>query len=76
MSQSTSFLSKWSNIRYWCQDESRMGRHTVQRRKLTAKGIKPKGIVQWDFLYLWLYGLVEPTTGTSFFYEFTHLDPV
>ncbi|MBD1839782.1 IS630 family transposase [Coleofasciculus sp. FACHB-64] len=53
-----------------------MGLHTVQRRKLTGKGIKPKGTVQWDFLYLWLYGLVEPTTGTSFFYEFTHLDTV
>lgn len=76
MSQSTSFLSQWSTIRYWCQDESRMGLHTIQRRKLTGKGIKPKGTVQWDFLYLWLYGLVEPTTGTSFFYEFTHLDTV
>jgi hypothetical protein len=46
MSQSPSFLSQGSNIRYWCQDESRMGLHTVQRRKLTAKGIKLKGIVQ------------------------------
>jgi len=46
MSQSKSFLSQWSTIRYWCQDESRMGLHTVQRRKLTGKGIKPKGIVQ------------------------------
>lgn len=53
-----------------------MGLHTVQSRKLTGKGIKPQGTVQWDFLYLWLYGLVEPTTGISFFYEFTHLDTV
>jgi hypothetical protein len=26
--------------------------------------------------YLWLYGAVEPLTGASFFYEFTHLDTV
>lgn len=25
---------------------------------------------------MWLYGLVEPTTGESFFFEFTHLDTV
>jgi hypothetical protein len=37
-------------------------------------GIKPQGKVQWDFTYLWLYGAVEPLTGASFFYEFTHLD--
>jgi hypothetical protein len=28
------------------------------------------------FTYLWLYGAVEPLTGASFFYEFTHLDTV
>jgi len=53
-----------------------MGLHTIKRRKLTGKGIKPKGIVQWDFVYLWLYGIVEPLTGKSFFYEFTHLDTI
>ena len=61
-------------MRYWSQDESRMGLHTIQRRKLTRKGIKPQGKVQWDFTYLWLYGAVGPVTGASFFYEFTHLD--
>jgi len=25
---------------------------------------------------MWLYGAVEPLTGESFFYEFTHLDTV
>ena len=25
---------------------------------------------------MWLYGAVEPLTGASFFYEFTHLDTV
>lgn len=63
-------------MRYWSQDESRMGLHTIQRKKLTGYGIKPQGKVQWDFTYVWLYGAVEPLTGASFFYEFTHLDTV
>jgi len=53
-----------------------MGLHTIKRRKLTGSCIKPKGIVQWDFVYLWLYGIVEPLTGKSFFYEFSHLDTI
>ena len=32
--------------------------------------------MQWNFIYLWLYGAVEPLTGEGFFYEFTHLDTV
>ena len=39
-------------------------------------GIKPIGKHQWLFKYLWLYGLIEPQTGESFFYEFSHLDTV
>jgi transposase len=76
LSQSESFLKQWKKARYWSEDESRMGLHTIQRRKLTARGIKPQGKVQWDFIYLWLYGAVEPLTGEEFFYEFTHLDTV
>ena len=63
-------------MRYWSEDESRMGLHTIRRRKLTGFGIKPQVQVLWDFTYLWLYGAVEPLTGEGFFYEFTHLDTV
>lgn len=66
----------WLKLRYWCQDESRMGLHTMRGKLLTLKGVKPKGKVQWAFQALWLYGLVEPLTGESFFYEFCHLDTV
>lgn len=38
--------------------------------------MQPVGIEQWQFEYLWLYGLVEPQTGESFFYEFCHLDSI
>ena len=48
----------------------------MSRRKITAKGVKPIGVEQWKFLYRWLYGLVEPLTGESFFWEFTHLNSV
>ena len=41
---------------------------------ITACGVKPVGLYQWLFEYLWIYGLVEPKTGDSFFYEFGNLD--
>lgn len=51
-----------------------MGLKTIQRRKITAKGVKPIGVVQWQREAFDLYGLVEPKSGESFFYEFSHLD--
>jgi transposase len=53
-----------------------MGLHTIQRIKLTGSGIKPQVQVQWNFIYWWLYGAVDPLTGEEFFDEFTHLDTV
>lgn len=70
----TSRLEEPAKIRFWCQDETRIGLKTITGRLITSKGIKPKGKNQWIFKYLWLYGLVEPATGNSFFYEFSHLD--
>jgi hypothetical protein len=28
---------------FWCSDETRLGLHTIQRRKLTLRGVKPVG---------------------------------
>lgn len=67
-------VNKMKNVRYWCQDETRLGLKTIERRKLTLKGIKPRGIYQWQFDYYYIYGLVEPLSGHSFFYEFTNLN--
>lgn len=67
-------VSQYSSVSFWCQDESRFGCHTIVRDKITLKGIKPIGNFQYKFQYLWLYGLIEPRTGRSFFYEFSHLD--
>jgi hypothetical protein len=36
--------------------------------------VKPIGETQWKRDCFWLYGVVEPLSGFSFFYEFSHLD--
>ncbi len=61
-------------IRYFAQDESRFGLKTMIGRLITACGIKPIGKWQWLFKAFWLYGAVEPATGESFFWEFSHVD--
>jgi DDE superfamily endonuclease len=63
-------------VRYWCQDETRLGLKTIQRRKITAPGVKPIGQVQWQREATYLYGIVDPLSGEPFFYEFSHLDSV
>lgn len=51
-----------------------MGLNTITRRLLTLPGVKPIGPIQWQFKAFYLYGVVEPLTGESFFLEFSHLD--
>lgn len=69
-------LKKYSKVSFWCSDETRMGLHTIQRRKLTLCGVKPEGKQKWDFDYFWLYGAIDPKEGRSLFFEFSHLDKV
>lgn len=63
-------------VRYWCQDESRFGLITLTGRVITLKGVKPEGRVGWQRQNFYLYGVVEPTTGASFFWQFSHLDSI
>lgn len=56
-------------IRLFSQDESRFGLITVQRRRITRKGVKPLGVFQQKFESFYLYGAVEVSTGESFFQE-------
>lgn len=51
-----------------------MGLHTITGRLLTLKGVKPHGLTQWQRDNFYLYGVVEPVTGDSYFYEYSHLD--
>jgi transposase len=61
---------------YWCTDESRWELKTLTGHMLTLRGVKPMARVQWPRDAFWLYGAVEPLTGQSFFYRFSHLDAV
>lgn len=67
-------LGLTGQVRFFCGDETRIGLKTISGRKITARGVKPKGKVQWQFQATYLYGIVEPATGEYFFYEFTHFN--
>ncbi len=68
-------ILRWSGqVRFFCGDETRLGLKTLGGRKITAKGVKPVGQVQWQFQATYLYGIVEPKTGEHFFFEFSHLN--
>jgi|SRR5215813_7529703 len=46
----------------------------IRRRRLTLRGSKPGGPVQYRFESYSLYGAIEPTTGRSFFLELPRLE--
>ncbi len=54
----------FSTVNIYFQDESRFGLLTVQRRILTAKGIKPLVPYQHKFKNFYLFGAFSPITGT------------
>jgi putative transposase len=56
------------------QDESRVGLLTVRRRRLTASGVQPVGLIQHTFEWFYIYGAVAPTTGDRFFLELPYLN--
>lgn len=70
----TEFFGKGMKVRYFCQDETRLGLKTITGRKITLKGVKPLGQIQWKRENFYLYGIIEPLAGESYFYEFSHLD--
>jgi hypothetical protein len=49
-------------VRFFGQDEARLGLKIISGRKITSIDLKPKGNVQWQFKAIYLYGLVEPIT--------------
>lgn len=57
-----------------CQDETRLGLKTISGHLITACGVKPLGLNQWRRENFYLYGVVEPLSGYSFFYEFPYLN--
>ena len=67
-------MGKGQRCRYFCEDETRLGLKTIGGKKITLKGVKPQGCVQWKRDNFYLYGAVDVTSGESYFYEFSHLD--
>ena len=61
-------------IRVFSQDESRFGLLTVRRRRLTARGVQPVGVVQHTFEWFYVYGAVAPTTGERCVLELPYLN--
>ena len=51
-----------------------MGRLTVRRRRLTASGVQPVGLLQHTFEWFSIYGAVAPTTGERFSLELPYLN--
>ena len=54
-------------VELWAYDESRLGLHTVRRRRITAQGTKPVGQLQQRFTNFSLYGAIAPASGDGFF---------
>lgn len=54
--------------------ETRIGFRTESGKTITLRGVKPQQTLQWHYDYYYIYGLVEPIGGKSFFYEFSHFN--
>jgi hypothetical protein len=70
--ESTTPNSAKKGLKHWCQDETRLSLKIIDRKKITALGIKPIGKVQWNFKAYYLYGAVAPQTGESLWLEFSN----
>ena len=54
-----------SKLKYWFQDETRIGLKTIERKRIIVFGVKPIGKLQWNFKAYYLYGAVAPQTRES-----------
>jgi hypothetical protein len=43
-----------TGLKYWCQDETRLGVKTIKIKNITALGVKPIGKVQGNFYVYYL----------------------
>ena len=61
-------------LRVFSQDDSRFGLLTVRRRRLTAQGVQPVGLVQHTVAWCYVDGAVAPATGERFCLELPDLN--
>lgn len=57
--------NKFDTVNFYCQDESRLGLITKQKRVLTLRGVKPVGKYKHSYKYFWLWGSFSPITGDA-----------
>jgi transposase len=60
-------------VRVFSQGDSRLGLLTVHRRRLTASGVQPVGVIPHTFEWFYVHGAVAPATGERFFLELPDL---
>ena len=56
---------KFDSVNIYCQDESRVGLITKQKRVITLKGLKPVGKYKHRYKYFWIWGSFSPITGDA-----------
>ncbi len=61
-------------VEVWAYDESRLGLHTIRRRRITARGTKPVGQCQQRFANFYLYGAIAAASGDAFFLGLPHFN--
>jgi transposase len=64
--------SQCRSINFYAMDESRFGLLSIQRRCLTAKGVKPITPYQHRFKNFYLFGAYSPVNGDHFTLEFPY----
>ncbi len=65
--QATLPAERTKPVEVWAYDESRLGLHTIRRRRITARGTKPVGQFQQRFSNCYLYGAIAPASGDGYF---------
>ncbi len=61
-------------MRLWVEDETRIGRLPIHRRRITKKGVRPLISSSIEREYEYLFGMIEPLTGKDFMLELPNLD--
>lgn len=64
----------FTNVRFWIQDEARIGLLPIVRHRITAKGVQPIISAEIRREYFYLVGAIEPLTGEDFMLEMPSLE--
>ncbi len=63
-----------ADVELWCEDEHRIGLQPLTRRVWAEAGQAPIAKVNWKREWLWLYALVCPHTGETYWWILPHVN--